>query len=325
MNTNTIKQAIDMQYASIHITPEFHESIIQKTINREDTTTMNHILCPKRFRLVAAAIAVCLGALLLSVPVLGAVSGAFNDMIANYFSKDLARLLMPLETIASQEIEGIRYDIISAVTDEYDIFIELDITDITGKARLKEGFTIDGGPAVSYSGYSAMISHSPEKCRMYLYFATDKPVGKDDVVLFIYGISWQNGNRIGVYEYEYESIPGEYAPLRLSFPAKKAPGRQLTPVTVSNEKCFDISISPFALHLKSEANVIMDPDFNVEVRMSDGKTLIFGRPKEGENHSFSSSSHDNSPYCSMSIIFGQLLDMDSIISVSINGEIAVFE
>jgi len=317
---NNVKHAIDTQYATIDITPELRESILQNTVARNVMKTQKTTVRPMRFRL-AAAIAICLGALLLAVPVLGAVSRTFNGIIADYFSQDLAQMLMPLDAIASLEVEGIRYDVISAIADEYDIFLELEIKDVSGESRLEEGFWINGGPITSSSGYHTMISINPTTCRMYQYYSTSTPVDHNDVTLFINGISWHNGNRIGVYEYEHEGNPYEYEPLLMSFRAEKALSKQLEPVTAGSAQYYDISISPFALHLQSNVDIVYDRSFCIEVYMNDGQTYTFNWPQEGEKHGFSSSTLANSSYYQNSIFFGQLLDITSIDSISINGEI----
>jgi len=269
---------------------------------------------------LAAAIAICLGALLLSVSALGAVSRTVNAIIADYFSQDLARMLMPLETIASLEVEGIRYDVISAIADEYDMFLELEIKDISGEARLVEGFWINGGPPTSSSGYHTIASISPTTCRMYQYYATSMPVDLDNVELQINGISWNGGNRIGIYEHEDNQF--ERDSLTMSFRADRAESRQFEPVSIGNAQYFEISISPFALHLQSNVDIVNDRDFYMEVHMNDGETYTFNWPVEGAKHGFSSFSRDNGPYVQNSIFFGQLLDIASIDSISINGVIS---
>jgi len=313
---NNIKHAIDTQYATITITPDLRESILKNTVGRNDFSVTKPTAPSMRFRLVAA-IAICLGALLLSVSALGAMSRTFNNFIADYFSQDLARLLMPLETIASVEVEGIRYDVISAIADDYDIFLELEVKDISGEARLEEGFWIDGGPFTSNSGYQTMISFNPTTCRMYQYYTTSVPINHNNVELLINGISLHNGSRIGVYDYEGDSF--EYESLIMSFRAEKAPSKQLGPVTIGDAQYFNINISPFALHLQSNVDIAYNRDFCVEVHMNDGQIYTFNWPAEGEKHGFSSFTLENGPYFQNTIFFGQLLDITSIDSISING------
>ena len=323
MNANNIQQAIDMRYAATSITPELRESIMQNTVNKSNVKIQKSPVRLKPYRLVAAA-AILLCALMLSIPVLGAVSRTFNDILADYLSRDLARLLMPLETIgttkASIEVEGIRYDVISAIADEYNVFLEIEITDISGEARLKEGFTLDGGLwHVSYSGYHTIELSSPKSCRLYQYYSSGKPINHENIELDIHGISWNNATRdsIGVYEGVYvgDDLWANY-PWLLSFSADKAPTKQFAPVTVGNKQFFDLCISPFALNLQSDFDILSSPDFSVDVRLTDGQVYTFDHPTEGGNHSYSCVSLEY-PYYHNSIFFGQLFDLDSIESVSI--------
>lgn len=313
MKSNRIKQAIDAAYTSVDVSDGLYHRILQKTVHHNN----NHVDKPTKHkrRPLAAILAACLCVLLLSVPVLGSTSESYNRMLA-LFSTEFAQLLMPVKGIASAEDNGIEIKVVSAVADEYNLLLELQIKDIVG-GRLpdpKDNYiNLDGN--ISSGTYVSVTSLKEKQnlntLTLYWYCAGKDAIDANNIFIQFSRIFQDTAYSIdGIWE--------------LSFSVETTKNRPINDITVGDQQFSDISVSAFSINMGSvDDNQIDLAVLDIELALADG-TVITCNAKQTANTLCMLSQTSSDGYARVSVFFGTVIDVDSIESVAINGVETMF-
>lgn len=157
---NSIKDVIDSRLSHMKIDPDVKDNLLDRANNPI------RIGSRKRFRkplIAAAAILLCL---LLTVPILGAISEEFNNLLFN-INPELAEILMPLDGECISN--GIKMEVQAAIADEENCILYLTLHDEEGNRLQDHGYFYD---IKSSYWRSAASSYDKDSETIYLKLIT---------------------------------------------------------------------------------------------------------------------------------------------------------
>lgn len=152
----SMKDVIDSRLSYMKIDPDMKETILENTSNPTVIKTHKRL---KKPLIAAVAVILCL---LLSVPILGAVSEEFNNILFG-ISPEFAEILLPLDEECTSN--GIKMEVLAATSDEEYSVVYLTLQDVE-EDRLKNIGFFDS--VISSCNYAATSSYDKENRTLYM-------------------------------------------------------------------------------------------------------------------------------------------------------------